>query len=109
MRRMSPALLVVLLAVRAASAGDEDLSPNAYQEFDPVTGFMVPVDPDADKQQGHGEDTTAQVEHGDAAPDAAAPQDAWSGSSRWVYWAVVIAAALGVAVWLRRKAVALSE
>ncbi len=102
-------LLAVLLLAGGAWAGDEDLSPNAYQEFDPVTGFMVTVDPDADEQQGHGDDVAAQAEHGDAALEEIPPEDNWSGPSRWIYWAVVAAAALGVAFWLRRKAVGLTN
>ena len=35
------AIAAVLTTGSPALAGDEDLSPNAYQEFDPVTGFMV--------------------------------------------------------------------
>lgn len=35
-----------------AVAGDEDISPSAYQIFDPETGYMIPVDP-ADARQGH--------------------------------------------------------
>ena len=45
--RCSRPTALLLGAVLAAQlhAGDEDMSPSPYQEFDPVTGYMVTVDP----------------------------------------------------------------
>lgn len=89
---MAGLLLVGLLST--AGAGDEDISPNAYQEFDPVTGYMITVDPDAEQRQGHGADDDA----GSGTPEAGA-----DGSSAWVYWVVAGAVLAGGAVWLRSR------
>ncbi len=44
-------LLVLILGTLAAYAGDEDMSPSAYHVFDPVTGYMITVDPLDEEQQ----------------------------------------------------------
>ena len=105
--RQRPGLRVLVVAALlagggTASAGDEDLSPNAYQEFDPVTGFMVTVDPDADA--GHDDEVAAQAEHGDAADAVEATADSEPASTGWLYWVIIGVAAAGVLTWLRRKA-----
>lgn len=94
LRLTTSAALLVLLAV-AARAGDEDISPSPYQEFDPVTGYMVTVDPAENQQQGHGP----------ARDDAAAEQTAAEpGSGIGVIHAVVVVAVIiVVAGALRRR------
>jgi hypothetical protein len=37
--------MILFLITEAMWAGDEDINPNIYQQFDPVTGFLVDVDP----------------------------------------------------------------
>ena len=91
---MAGLLLVGLFGTDPATAGDEDISPNAYQEFDPVTGYMITVDPDAKKQPGHGT--------GDPAGDATPGPDA-DASSAWIYWVAAGAVLAGGAVWLRSR------
>lgn len=95
--RLAGLLMGILLMTglqSTAGAGDEDISPNAYQEFDPVTGYMITVDPDAEQRQGHGADDDA----GSGTPEAGA-----DGSSAWVYWVVAGAVLAGGAVWLRSR------
>ena len=94
--RAAIAAAAALLLAQPASAGDEDISPNAYQQFDPVTGFTITVDPDADKRQGHPPADAAIAEPAGQTPDRPA---AGSGPRRaWLYALVLgIAAALYVA------------
>ena len=93
-RLLAGGLVAGLLWAGPAAAGYEDISPNAYQEFDPVTGYMITVDPDAEQQQGHGTDDQAGAGTPEAGSDAA---------SAWIYWVVAGAALAGAAVWLRSR------
>lgn len=87
-----------LAIVPPAFAGDEDISPNAYQVFDPETGFMVPADSLPDAQQGH--PPADQTDAGSAAADAGQG----SAPSRLLpLLLVAVIAMAGVAVWLRAK------
>ena len=100
--------LAVSLSVGVAYAGDEDMSPNAYQQFDPVTGYMVPVDDPNASQQGHGE-SAADTVAGDAA------ELSGDGSVNAVQpglWLSLLAAAVVLAAfvaWVRNKSTAGSK
>lgn len=103
MRRACTAALAALLCAQAVLAGDEDISPNAYQQFDPVTGFMITVDPDAENQQGH---PPADAGTADAAANTPPAEPPTRNRLRnwWLY--VVVAAVAGAlfAGWVRGKA-----
>lgn len=97
--------LASVLAAGGALAGDEDISPSAYQEFDPVTGYMITVDPEAGNGQGKGHDNTdGQADPGQG-PAEGAPSPAGNAarSFAWLYWAIVAVAGAAVLYWLRGK------
>lgn len=55
--------LLILIQTPSVIAGDEDINPNAYQQFDPETGYMMPVDPQSTQHQknnSHNIDSTPQ-------------------------------------------------
>jgi hypothetical protein len=92
--------LAVILITAAAYAGDEDMSPNAYQQFDPVTGYMIPVDDSSAPQRGH-------AAPGDAAAGNSAdlPGSESKSSAQPPGWVYLLVAVLIVAfvVWVKRK------
>jgi hypothetical protein len=96
LRLAASAALLVLLAV-VARAGDEDISPSPYQEFDPVTGYMVTVDPAPDQQQGHGPAAD------EAATEQAAAVAENDGGFSWLHAAMAAAAMIAAAGLLRRR------
>ena len=69
---MAIALMVPTVSVQA---GDEDLNPSVYQEFDPVTGFVIDVVPPPDDQQAAAQNHTASTPVDPAASTAATPAD----------------------------------
>ena len=79
-------------------AGDEDMSPSAYHVFDPVTGYMITVDPLDEEQPDPAptDDASPEVETTEVTgePTASVP---------WQYWIATIVVAGGIAVWLRKK------
>ena len=83
--------LVLTLCTATLYAGDEDMSPSAYHVFDPVTGYMITVDPLAEEQQdpAAADDLSSEV-------DTTAPVP-------WQYWIATIVVAGGIAVWLHKK------
>lgn len=96
------ATLTILLAVAGVRAGDEDISPNAYQEFDPVTGYMITVDPDAENQQDH---AAADAQNAATSGHGAGEPPPGNGASRaWLYGLVAALAGAGFIVWVRSKA-----
>jgi len=48
-------LLICTLPLQSVRAGDEDMM-NPYTEFDPETGFFIPIDPSTRHQQVQGDD-----------------------------------------------------
>jgi hypothetical protein len=54
-------LLATLSLPALVHAGDEDLNPSVYQEFDPVTGFVIDVVPPPDDQQAAAQNHTAST------------------------------------------------
>ena len=72
-------------------AGDEDMSPSAYHVFDPVTGYMVTVDP-LDEEQP----IPATV---DEAPPAVGP----TPPVAWQLWTATVVVVTGVVAWLRKS------
>lgn len=81
--------LVLILGV-AAYAGDEDMSPSAYHVFDPVTGYMITVDPLEEEQQDL------------MVPDDVPPEVESTVSVHWYFWIAAIAAAGSITVWLHK-------
>jgi len=96
LRLATSATLLVLLSA-SVRAGDEDISPSPYQEFDPVTGYMVTIDPAEERPQGHGPAA--------AETDAQQPaEQAGDGSSvSWLHAGVAVAAIIAVTGLLRRR------
>jgi len=81
--------LVLILGV-AVYAGDEDMSPSAYHVFDPVTGYMITVDPLEEEQQDL------------MVPDDVPPEVESTVSVHWYFWIAAIAAAGSITVWLHK-------
>ena len=81
--------LVLILGV-AAYAGDEDMRPSAYHVFDPVTGYMITVDPLEEEQQEL------------MVPDDVPPEVESTVSVHWYFWIAAIAAAGSITVWLHK-------
>lgn len=84
-----------LVAGAGARAGDEDISPSAYQVFDPETGFMVPSDSLQDPEAAHAMTT----EH-PAPAEVAGPTDDGPPATLFAGAAVIVVLA---AVLLRRR------
>ncbi len=92
--------LAATLYLPAVLAGDEDISPSAYQEFDPVTGFMVTIDPDAEHDRESSKNS-ADHESNDTEDD----RDRSLGNANGaLYLLIVVAAGVAIAVWMRRRA-----
>ncbi len=72
-------------------AGDEDMSPSAYHVFDPVTGYMITVDPLDEEQQDS------------VVPDEIPPEVESTASVHWYFWIAAIAVSGGIAYWLHRR------
>lgn len=91
--RPTAALLAALLA-GPLLAGDEDMSPSPYQEFDPVTGYMVTVEP-AKKQ--HEQAAQGEPEAAEAADDSTGEPAPRQNSLLFIFGglAVVIIVAAG--------------
>ncbi len=83
--------LLLTLWTAALFAGDEDMSPSAYHVFDPLTGYMITVDPQAEEQRDS------------AAPDDLSPEVDTTAAVPWQYWIAAIVVAGGIAVWLRKR------
>ena len=92
-------LLSLVMAIWTATlyAGDEDMSPSAYHIFDPVTGYMITVDPQAEEQDPAASD--------EASPglDPTEVADGLTTPVPWHYWIVVIVVAGGILVWLSKR------
>ena len=86
-------LLPLLLTLCTATlyAGDEDMSPSAYHVFDPVTGYMITVDPLDEEQQDS------------VVPDEILSKIESTASVHWYFWIVAIAVSGGIAYWLHRR------
>ena len=93
-------LLPLLLTICTVTlyAGDEDMSPSAYHVFDPVTGYMITVDPLDEEQQ----DSAAAA---DISPEleSTVVTDQRAARVSWRYWMAAIALAGGIAVWLHKR------
>jgi hypothetical protein len=83
--------LILILGTLAAYAGDEDMSPSAYHVFDPVTGYMITVDPLDEEQQDS------------VVPDEIPPEVESTVSVHWRFWIAAIAVSGGIAFWLHRR------
>ncbi len=86
-------LLPLVLAFWTAMlhAGDEDMSPSAYHVFDPVTGYMITVDPLAEEQQDSGP------------TDGVPPETEPTAPVVWQFWIAASVIAGGVVVWLHKR------
>ena len=86
-------LLPLLLTLYTVTlhAGDEDMSPSAYHVFDPVTGYMIIVDPLDEEQQDS------------VVPDEIPPTVESTASIHWHFWIAAIAVSGGIAFWLHRR------
>lgn len=82
--------MVLCLITEAMWAGDEDINPNIYQQFDPVTGFLVDVDPQNAGQhpKNAGQDTVASSQEKNVStsgPDLASTEAAENNSGLRLY------------------------
>ena len=92
------ACMASVLLDGAAVAGDEDISPSAYQVFDPETGFMIPADQLPAAQQGHA------VAGGHAASDVMQGNEPGKSSARPNYLLASTGLAIaGIVAWLLRS------
>jgi len=92
--------LTAFLTTPTIYAGDEDISPNAYNVFDPVTGYMVPADSQPTALQGH-EMTEADANL--AADPLNNQSENPAQSQRWIYLLALMLLAGGFAAWSRNK------
>ena len=83
--------LFLTLCTATLYAGDEDMSPSAYHVFDPVTGYMITVDPLDEEQQDS------------VVPDEIPPEVESTASVHWQFWIAAIAVSGGIAYWLHRR------
>lgn len=92
-RSIGIGLLPLLLTLCTATlyAGDEDMSPSAYHVFDPVTGYMITVDPLDEEQQDS------------VVPDEIPPEVESTASVHWYFWIAAIAVSGGIAYWLHGR------
>ncbi len=98
--------LTAMLITSRLYAGDEDISPSVYQQFDPVTGYMITVEPPPAAQQNHAPAAVA------ADVASTPPDDQAEGPSRSQYWIYLLAVMLlggGFVAWLRNKRIAVNE
>lgn len=72
---LASTLLAVTLMISFVSvqAGDEDLNPSVYQDFDPVTGFVIDVVPPPDDQQAAAQNHAASTPVDSVASTSATP------------------------------------
>ena len=88
---------VLTLWTATLYAGDEDMSPSAYHVFDPVTGYMITVDPQAEEQGvATGDETSPE-------PEASEVADGLTTPVPWLYWIAAIAVTGGFVVWLSKR------
>ena len=89
--------LLLTLGTVTLYAGDEDMSPSAYHVFDPVTGYMITVDPQAEEQDS--------AETGGVPPevDPTEVTDEPIAPVPWQYWIATIVVVGGFAVWLHKR------
>ena len=83
--------VALILGTLAAYAGDEDMSPSAYHVFDPVTGYMITVDPLDEEQQDS------------LVSDEIPPEVESTVSVHRRFWIAAIAVSGGIAFWLHRR------
>lgn len=91
-------MLTAILITPALHAGDEDMSPNAYHIFDPVTGYMVTVEPQTTPQQG----PEASAADGNMAAEPVDDQ-AVAQPQTWLFMLAVMLLAGGYGAWKRNK------
>ena len=92
--------LTAILITPKLYAGDEDMSPSVYQQFDPVTGYMITVESQPATQQNHAPAVVA------ADTSSTSPDDQAESPSQSQYWIYLLAAMLlggGFAAWMRNK------
>lgn len=92
--------LTAIFVTTRLYAGDEDISPSVYQQFDPVTGYMILVESPPVAQQNHplrevdANITTDSLDN--QAENSARPQ-------LWIYLLAVTLIGGGFAAWKRNK------
>jgi hypothetical protein len=93
--------LAVILIVPVAYAGDEDMSPSAYQKFDPVTGYMIPEDDPSAQPQGHA--APGDAEAGSAANAGGEGSASSTPSPMWGYLLFAAALIAALLAWASKK------
>jgi hypothetical protein len=88
------------LTTPALHAGDEDISPNAYNVFDPVTGYMVPAESQPTAQQGQSMTATNRDAGAEATDDQA---DKPTQLHSWILLLALTFLVGGYAAWKRNK------
>jgi predicted amidohydrolase YtcJ len=92
--------LTAILTTPALHAGDEDISPNAYNVFDPVTGYMVPAESQPTAQQGQSMTATNRDAGAEATDDQA---DKPTQLHSWILLLALTFLVGGYAAWKRNK------
>ena len=92
--------LTAILIAPTIFAGDEDMSPNAYNVFDPVTGYMVPADSQPNAQQGH---EMSETDASSTTEPLESETEISNQLNRWFYVLAVVLLAGGFAAWRRNK------
>ena len=103
---ISEIFLVTIFVSPIGHAGDEDMNPTAYHQFDPVTGYMFPIENPPPTKQNHTPlsaantivDATITV---DPLPNE--PQDTGQGNLFWLYLFSALTIFAGFAAWIGKK------
>jgi hypothetical protein len=98
--------LTAILITPKLYAGDEDMSPSVYQQFDPVTGYMITVESPPAASQNHAPAAVA-ADVASTPPDDQAEDP--SQSQYWVYLLAVMLLGGGFVAWFRNKRIAVND
>ncbi len=103
-------ICVIMLPQTKVHAGDEDMNPTAYHRFDPVTGYMIPIEEPPQGQQDHSQTTapvTAQTNGMNQTTNAT--EDTVVSNSIWLYILASLTIIVGLAAWIRGKGTGISS
>ena len=98
--------LFTILISPVVHAGDEDMNPTAYHQFDPVTGYMIPIEDPPPSQQKHTPLSVAKTivdANITADPVPNQPEDTGQGNLFWLYFLTALTIFAGFAAWIGKK------
>jgi hypothetical protein len=99
-------ILLCLLSLSDVQAGDEDMNPTAYMQFDPVTGYMIPIEnPPASQHAPATKTTTGPATPAEPATSMKNTQPVRDGRRPYPIWVPVLIGviAIGMIAALIRK------